>query len=193
MVTGVEAVTALVCTEKVALAAPAATVTLEGTVAEVLLLERFTTAPAPGAAPLRVTVPVEEEPPLTLPGLSVTEDSTGETGCWTVPEPPPQEWLQSATTTTAVAAARLRRRREAGSRFERISTSRRQAIPATNTRRSSTRGRDRGKTTGGATARGSVVKVTVALAGFDPSKTTDEGDTVHAAAGGAPVQVQVTV
>jgi hypothetical protein len=35
--------------------------------------------------------------------------------------------------------------------------------------------------------------VTVALAGFDPSKTTDDGDTVHAAAEGAPVQLQVIV
>lgn len=36
--------------------APAATVTLEGTVAEMLLLdERFTVAPPLGAAPLRVT------------------------------------------------------------------------------------------------------------------------------------------
>src|SRR5207302_351879 len=191
MVTGVEAVTALVLTENVALVAPAATVTLEATVAEVLLLERFTMAPPAGAAPLRVTVPVEEEPPFTLPGLSVTEDSPGDTGPWTVPEPPPQEWLQSATTATAVARASLRRRREAGMRFERINTSRRQEIPTTNTGRRSTRGPYRG-TTGGTNARGSVVKVTVALAGFDPSKTTDEGDTAHAAAAGAPAQLQVT-
>ena len=191
--TGVEAVTELVLTENVALVAPAATVTLDATVAEPLLLERCTMAPPLGAAPLRVTVPVEEEPPFTLPGLSVTEDSTGDTGPGTVPEPPPQESWQSATTTTAVARARLRRRREAGFRFEPINTSASQAIPTTNTGRSSTRGLDRGKTTGGATARGSVVKATVALAGFDPSKTTDDGDTVHAAAEGAPVQLQVTV
>ena len=85
MVTGVEAVTALVFTENVALVDPAATVTLDGTVAEVLLLERFTVAPPLGAAPLRVTVPVEEEPPFTLPGLSVSAESTGDTGLWTVP------------------------------------------------------------------------------------------------------------
>jgi hypothetical protein len=77
MVTGVEAVTALVFTEKVALVAPAATVTLDGTVAEPLLLERFTTAPPVGAAPLRVTVPVEGDPPVTLPGLSVIEVRVG--------------------------------------------------------------------------------------------------------------------
>jgi hypothetical protein len=189
MVTGVEAVTALVFTGNVALVDPAATVTLDGTVAEALLLERFTMAPPLGAPPLRVTVPVEEEPPFTLPGLSVTDDSTG--GGGTVAEPPPQEWFESATTRTAVARARLGRRREAGMRFEKINRS--QAMPTTNTRRRSTRGPDCGKTTGGAAARGSVVKVTVALAGFDPSKTTEEGDTVHAAPCGAPVQLQVTV
>jgi len=191
MVTGAEAVTALVFTGNVALVDPAATVTLDGTVAEALLLERFTMAPPLGAAPLRVTVPVEEEPPLTLPGLSVTDDSTG--GGGTVAEPPPQEWFESATTTTAVARARLGRRREAGMRFEKINTSRSQAMPTSNTRRRSTRGPDCGKTTGGAAAPGRVVRVTVALAGFDPSKTTEEGDTVQAAPCGAPVQLQVTV
>lgn len=91
MVTGVDVVTALVLTENVALVAPAATVTLDGTVPAVLLLERFTMAPPLGAAPLSVTVPVEEEPPFTLPGLSVTDDSTGCTSGGTVAEPPPQE------------------------------------------------------------------------------------------------------
>ena len=108
-------------------------------------------------------------------------------------EPPPQEWFESATTTTAVARARLGRRREAGMRFEKINTSRSQAIPTRNIWRKSTRGPDGGKTTLGASARGSVVKVTVALAGFDPSKTTEEGDTVQAAPCGAPLQLQVTV
>src|SRR5438477_12026716 len=82
MVTGVEAVTALVLTEIVSLVAPAATVTLEATVAEVLLLERFTMAPPAGAAPLRVTVPVEGDPPVTLPGLSIIEDSVGLDDPW---------------------------------------------------------------------------------------------------------------
>jgi len=77
-VTGVEAVTELVFTENVALVAPAATVTLDGTVTEPLLLdERFTVAPPVGAAPLRVTVPVEGDPPVTLLGLSVIEFSVG--------------------------------------------------------------------------------------------------------------------
>ena len=76
MVTEVELATALVVTVKVALVAPAGTVTLAGTMATaVLLLERATTAPPLGAAPLRVTVPCEELPPVTLVGLSVNEDS----------------------------------------------------------------------------------------------------------------------
>jgi len=62
MVTAVEAVTALVLTVNVALVAPATTVTLEGTRAAPLLLESATVAPPAGAAPLNVTVPVEEFP-----------------------------------------------------------------------------------------------------------------------------------
>ena len=75
MVTGVEAPTALVLTVNVALVAPAATVTLAGTLATVvLLLDRAATAPPLGAAPLRVTVPCEELPPVTLVGFSVSEE-----------------------------------------------------------------------------------------------------------------------
>lgn len=56
-----------VLTVNVALVNPAATVTLEGTVAaDVLLLESATTDPPAGAGPLSVTVPVEELPPCTL-------------------------------------------------------------------------------------------------------------------------------
>jgi hypothetical protein len=80
IVTEVEVVTALVLAVNVALAAPAPTVTLAGTVAAGALLERLTMAPPLGAGPLRVTVPVEVEPPLTLVGLSITEDSVGDPG-----------------------------------------------------------------------------------------------------------------
>ncbi len=74
----VEAVTALVLTVKVALVAPAATVTLAGTLAAVvLLLESVTVAPPAGAAPLKVTVPVEEFPPVTLVGFSESEERVG--------------------------------------------------------------------------------------------------------------------
>jgi hypothetical protein len=78
MVTGVDVVTALLVTVNVALVAPAATVTLVGTLAAPLSLESTTCAPPLGADPLRVTVPIEEDPPVTLVGLSVTEESVGE-------------------------------------------------------------------------------------------------------------------
>src|SRR5713226_3535573 len=78
MVTEVDAATALVLTVKVAVVAPARTVTLAGTVATpVLLLDRETTAPPLGAGPLSVTVPVEELPPVTLAGLRLSEESVG--------------------------------------------------------------------------------------------------------------------
>ena len=78
MVTGVDAVTVPVLTVNVPLVYPAMTVTLDGTVAADALLERLTTAPPLGAAPLRVTVPVDEDPPLTLVGLSASADSVAE-------------------------------------------------------------------------------------------------------------------
>jgi len=78
MVTEVDEPTALVLTVKLALVAPAAPVTLAGTVATpVLLLDRLTTAPPLGAAALSVTVPVDELPPVTLDGLSVSEVTGG--------------------------------------------------------------------------------------------------------------------
>jgi hypothetical protein len=79
MVTAVDADTALVLTVNDALVAPAATVTLEGTLAAVvLLLESATCAPPVGAGPLSVTLPVEDcAPPTTLIGFSVTEERVG--------------------------------------------------------------------------------------------------------------------
>ena len=75
--TVVDVITALVLTVKLAVVAPAATVTLPGTrAAPVLLLESDTTAPPVGAAPLNVTVPVDDcVPPVTLVGFSVNEDN----------------------------------------------------------------------------------------------------------------------
>jgi len=50
-------------------------VTLAGTVATlVLLLDKLTTVPPDGAGPLSLTVPCESSPPLTLVGLSVSEE-----------------------------------------------------------------------------------------------------------------------
>ena len=76
--TGVDAVTVPVLTVNIPLVYPAMTVTLDGTVAADALLERLTTAPPLGAAPLRVTVPVDEDPPLTLVGLSASADRVAE-------------------------------------------------------------------------------------------------------------------
>jgi len=74
-VTALDAATALVLTVNVALVAPATTATLEGTRAAPLLLESATAAPPAGAAPLSVTVPVEDcVPPITLVGLSVSDE-----------------------------------------------------------------------------------------------------------------------
>src|SRR5437879_4998738 len=106
MVTAVDAVTTLVLTVKVALVAPAGTVTLEGTVAAaVLLLESVTCAPPAGAGPLSVTVPVEEFPPATLVGFSASEEreragaaedcSKIKTAAWGSPNP--NKTLESET------------------------------------------------------------------------------------------------
>jgi hypothetical protein len=81
MATRVETVTVLVFTVKFALLAPSPTVTLGGTVADALLLERETAAPPVGAGPLSVTVPVEDcVPPVTLMGFSVSEESVTDPG-----------------------------------------------------------------------------------------------------------------
>ena len=73
MVTGVDAATLDVVAVNVALVAPAATVTLGGTLATpVLLLDSDTAAPPAGAAPDSVTVPCELVPPVTLVGFRVT-------------------------------------------------------------------------------------------------------------------------
>ena len=60
----------MVVTLNVMLVAPAATVTLAGTVAAVgLVFDRVTTAPPVGAGPFNVTVPIEELPPPTVAGF----------------------------------------------------------------------------------------------------------------------------
>ena len=71
-VTGVEAVTTLVVIVKLALLAPAATVTLTGTVAGPVPAERATTAPPVGAGLVRVTLPIALSPPTTELGVMVS-------------------------------------------------------------------------------------------------------------------------
>ena len=62
--------TAVVDTVNVAVELPAGTVTDAGTVALELVDDSVTTDPPVPAFPLRVTVPVEDVPPVTLAGLS---------------------------------------------------------------------------------------------------------------------------
>jgi hypothetical protein len=85
MVAVVDAVTGVVVTAKLALVAPAGTVTLAGTVAAVEFSESDTTAPPLGAAALKVAVPVEELPPTTLVGVSASEVSVTAPGGGGVP------------------------------------------------------------------------------------------------------------
>ena len=75
IVTLVFELTRCVVTVNVRLVEPAEIVTFDGTVAaDVLLLERFTTAPPLGAGALSVTVPVESSPPFTVEGFTVTDE-----------------------------------------------------------------------------------------------------------------------
>lgn len=67
----VEFATAVVDTVIVPVVAPAATVTLAGSVAIAVLDVRLTTAPPAGAGPFRVTVPVDVDPPMTDVGETV--------------------------------------------------------------------------------------------------------------------------
>lgn len=70
--------TGLVVTVKVAVVAFGGTVTFAGTLAAPgLLLDKLTTAPLAGAGPVRVTVPVDKVPPITVVGFSVTELGEG--------------------------------------------------------------------------------------------------------------------
>jgi hypothetical protein len=75
IVTGVDVPTGPVVTLKLALAAPAATVTLAGTDAAGLLLDSATCAPPAGAGPFSVTVPLAGLPPVTLAGLTFSDET----------------------------------------------------------------------------------------------------------------------
>ena len=77
MLTSVDVATALVLRLKLALVPPGETVTLAGTTAAGLLLESVTCAPPAGAGAFSVTVPVEGLPPVTLVGLTVSDETIG--------------------------------------------------------------------------------------------------------------------
>jgi hypothetical protein len=77
IVTDLVAVTGVVVIAKLADRMLAGTVTVEGTVAKlVLLLPKLTVAPTDGAGPVRVTVPIDCVPPCTDVGFKERELST---------------------------------------------------------------------------------------------------------------------
>ena len=69
--------TVVVLAVKVALVAPAGTLTLGGTVTRAALLDSTTIAPPAGAGAPRITLPVEGLPPTTVLGLNSTFWSMG--------------------------------------------------------------------------------------------------------------------
>ena len=77
IVTAVSADTLLLVTPKVALVAPAGTMTVLGTAAAGSLLDNAITRPPAGAGAASDTVPTELFPIKTRPGLTDTDESSG--------------------------------------------------------------------------------------------------------------------
>jgi hypothetical protein len=205
MMTEVEAVTGEVVTLKTAVAAPAApagTVTLAGTVVKVvLLLDRETTAPPLGAGALNVRLPVEGDPPLTLVGFNLNEESVAEPDGPDGPDGEdttvsPQEEKHSETAMSPAAAiASGRWRGVCPKRLRLVQTSSQVAQVRSHTERTSTfhgSGLIRTGTAGGEAARIIVCTITVAIPGLAPIGVTTTGVTTHVEAAGAPLQLITT-
>jgi len=69
--------TGFVLIANVAEALPAGIVMVAATVTELALLERETFSPPEGAGPLKTSLPVEDLPPTTLEGLTVSKTNAG--------------------------------------------------------------------------------------------------------------------
>src|SRR5215510_8635617 len=111
MLTLVLAATAKVVTPKVAIEAPATTVTLEGTAAtDGFALLRLTTAPPLGAPAVKVTVPCAALPPTTEVGLTLkAERLAGDGGVETAPAVNRRE-VENGPATPAELKARTRQK-----------------------------------------------------------------------------------
>ena len=199
----------MVATWNLAALAPTSTVTLAGTVAtEVLLLDSETTAPPLGATPLKLTSPVDGTPPLTVVGLSVTEDKVRAAGGGGPPGGPggpglelellpPHEYNASENVTSPTAAARPRAGRLASPKWQSVAQTRSPAIHATIQPNRAAEAPENGlvqmNPAGVAMARAVVCTVTVALAGFAPLSVTADGLTVQTDAGGKLPQASAMV
>jgi len=116
MVGAVEAVTVDVAIVKVALVAPAATVTLAGTLATALELLRLTTAPPAGAPEVSVTVPCDELPPTTELGARLTADKLATGGGGGVPCGVTRRTAENDPATPAELTARTRQKSDCAGR-----------------------------------------------------------------------------
>ena len=103
----VAVVTDVVVTVKLALVDPAGTDTLVGVDTDVELSESATVAPPLGAAPLKVTVPCDELPPVTVDGLTATAVSVMPGGAVTINEVNAEPFPKVALRPTVVSAATM--------------------------------------------------------------------------------------
>jgi hypothetical protein len=103
----VAVVTDVVVTVKLALVDPAGTDTLVGVDTDVELSESATVAPPLGAAPLKVTVPCDELPPVTVDGLTATAVSVTPGGAVTINEVNAEPFPKVALRPTVVSAATM--------------------------------------------------------------------------------------